>query len=230
MRPVPLHREIETRDEKDAVAPFVIKSLFSEIGCNGLVIREILPVFPVVIHILEQRHRCIEMPVSPAERRGDAAQEAQAVAVIAGARIAEIVEHRLHLLRRQILLDIHVLVVQRVGEDRHAPPAGLLERGHLAFVEIEAAAEDDHGVGAAERLSVRRHRIGIGKAQPDLPGVVVEGHVSLLGEGGVDDQYAGRPEKGQPKHRHQQEKGGEQEEQSVGASSLCLPHTPASSS
>ena len=230
MRPVPLHREIETRNEKHAVAPFVIKPLFPEIRRNGLVIREILPVFPVVIHILEQGNRCLEMPVSPAERRGDAAQEAQAVAVIAGARIAEIVEHRLHLLRRQILLDIHVLVVQRVGEDRHAPPAGLLERGDLAFVEIEPAAEDDHGVGAAQRLAISRHNLGVGKAQPDLLGIVVQSHVSLLGQGGVDDQDAGGAEKDQP-HQGRQEAGGRSHQADAeDPASLCLPHTPASSS
>ena len=229
VRPVPLHRKIQARNEKNLVTALVVQALLPEIGRHRFVVREILAVFPVVVHILQQGNGRIDVPVSPAQWRGAAAQIAESVAVVGRARVAEIVQHCLHLFRRQIFLDVDVLVVQRVGKNGHAPSPGLLQRGNLAFVEVKATAENDHGVGAAQRLAVRRELRCVGKLQTDPPAVVVEGHVCLLGQGGVDDQNAGGAEKDRPNQGRQEAGGCNDQTDAENPASLCLPHIPASS-
>ena len=54
MGPVAFHGEVQARDEEDIGATFVVKALLFQVFSNILVGREVAPVFPVVVHILQQ--------------------------------------------------------------------------------------------------------------------------------------------------------------------------------
>ena len=229
MKPA-FHREIEAGNEGDAGAVFVIQTALPQIIAELRMGLEILPVLAVVVHVGQQRDRRFIVAVAQAQRRGDAAQEAQSVAVVVAAGIAEITQQGLLLFFRQIALDVNVLVVQRIGEDGQPAAAGFLQPGDLALVQIEAAAEDQHGVGAAQRMRVGGQLAGIGKAQPDPPAVVVEGKVGLLGQRGVDDQDAGGSQESGPKESRQQNGCCATKDNEEAGLILSRPHSPVSSS